>query len=387
MRAIAIVGGAAVAAVAIYALVERRRRRLIAATATAKPVELVEEAISPARKPAIAPKVSKDDAATPKTEESASRVMQRVREDNKNIVRAWETREWEKAAARIKAAEARIKAQEAAGIKDPVKEYSKQLVAAREAGELTEQRVGQEAAEATVGGLDKTIAQVAPPKAAEAPVTLRIIPLSATAVTVELKLDFATAAEQQPAAAVGATSASIAAELRRWPRPPASSGCVGDVVEHCWPLYHDHYSWLDEVATTYSFADVGEVLRHLIFVANGEASQVKRLIFKVIRCLHCHSGTRAGHIPKRDKSCGIFDFQMVWLTAVHKQCDHPTVEKTVRVLIDYYRKVTSDKPGMEAELFWRKRTDITRGPQFEAYLPGVPGNYMLNADKVYNKRI
>ena len=262
-----------------------------------------------------------------------------------------------------------------------------QLVAAREAGELTEQRVGQEAAEATIGGLDKAIAQVAPPKAAEAPVTLRIIPLSATAVTVELKLDFASAAEQQPAAAVGATSPSIAAELRRWPRPPASSGCVGDVVEHCWPLYHDHYSWLDEVATTYSFADAGEVLRHLIFVANGETSQVKRLIFKVIRCLHCHSGTRAGHIPKKDKSCGIFDFQMVWLTAVHKQCDHPTVEKTVRVLIDYYRKVTSDKPGMEAELFWRKRTDITRGPQFEAYLPGVPGNYMLNADKVYNKRI
>ena len=102
MRAIAIVGGTAVAAVAIYALVERRRRRLIAATATAKPVELVEEAISPARKPAgLAPEVSKDDAATPKTEESASRVMQRVREDNKNIVRAWETREWEKAAARI----------------------------------------------------------------------------------------------------------------------------------------------------------------------------------------------------------------------------------------------------------------------------------------------
>ena len=111
---------------------------------------------------------------------------------------------------------------------------------------------------------------------------------------------------------------------------------------------------------------------------------MKRLIFRVIRCQHCHSGTRAGHIPKKDKSCGVFDFQMVWLRAVEKQCDHPSVEKTIRVLIDYYRKVTSDKPGLEAELFWRRRTDVTttRGPQFAAYLPGVPGNYMLGSDRL-----
>ena len=84
-----------------------------------------------------------------------------------------------------------------------------------------------------------------------------------------------------------------------------------------------------------------------------------QLIFKVIRCLHCHSGARAGFIPKREKALALFDFQLVWLQAVQRQCAHPAVEKTVRVLCDYYRKITSERPGAEAELFWRHRTDVT----------------------------
>jgi hypothetical protein len=46
---------------------------------------------------------------------------------------------------------------------------------------------------------------------------------------------------------------------------------------------------------------------------------------------------------------------------VQKQCSHPTVEKTVRVLCDYYRSTTSERPATEAELFWRGRSDTTRG--------------------------
>ena len=60
---------------------------------------------------------------------------------------------------------------------------------------------------------------------------------------------------------------------------------------------------------------------------------------------------------------------------------HPSVEKTVRVLCDYYRKVTSDLPGAEAELFWRNRRNVKRASRmeqsFEANIPGVPGNYFM----------
>ena len=74
----------------------------------------------------------------------------------------------------------------------------------------------------------------------------------------------------------------------------------------------------------------------------------------------------------------------LWLERVQAQCEHPTVEKTVRVLCDYYHNATSNTPAKEAELFWRGRTDVTRSgggaaatASFEAHLPGVPGNYFL----------
>ena len=160
----------------------------------------------------------------------------------------------------------------------------------------------------------------------------------------------------------GATAASVSAEQRRWPHPPHASGCRGALECHEWPLYLDHYDWLDEVASQYAFADAGEVLRHLVYTANGESAQVKKLIFKVVRCNHCHSGARAGHIPKRPKSLALFDFQLVWLQAVRARSEHPSLEKTVRVLCDYYRHTTSGRPAAEAELFWHNRSDVTTAP-------------------------
>lgn len=163
----------------------------------------------------------------------------------------------------------------------------------------------------------------------------------------------------------GATAQSIAAELDRWPKPPpAAAGAdppaLALMPAHPWPLYYDHFDWLDEMASRYAFADAGEVLRHLVFCANGEPPAVKKLIFLIIRCLHCHSGARAGHIPKKSKELSLFSFQHQWLQAVQQRSKHPTVEKTVRIICDYYRKVTSEKPAAEAELFWRNRHNVTR---------------------------
>ena len=127
-----------------------------------------------------------------------------------------------------------------------------------------------------------------------------------------------------------------------------------------WPLYHDHFAWLDEVAPRYAFADAGEALRHLVFAANAETPQIKKLIFLSIRCGHCHAGAGAagGGIPKKDKALDVFGFQMQWLRAVQQRSGHPTVEKTVRIVCDYYRKMTSDSARAEAELFWRSRENV-----------------------------
>ena len=78
----------------------------------------------------------------------------------------------------------------------------------------------------------------------------------------------------------GSNAMTIKEELKRWPHPPACAGCYGALVEHSWPLYFDHFDWLDEMASAYLFSDAGEVLRHLVYVANSEAPLVKKLIFK-----------------------------------------------------------------------------------------------------------
>ena len=43
---------------------------------------------------------------------------------------------------------------------------------------------------------------------------------------------------------------------------------------------------------------------------------------------------------------------------MQQRSGHPTVEKTVRIVCDYYRKMTSDSARAEAHLFRRSRTDV-----------------------------
>ena len=79
-----------------------------------------------------------------------------------------------------------------------------------------------------------------------------------------------------PQAPPGATEASIAAELQRWPTPPPGEASL-EVVEQAWPLYPDLSIWLDEMTAKYSFAEAGETLRHLVFLANGESAATKKI--------------------------------------------------------------------------------------------------------------
>jgi hypothetical protein len=237
--------------------------------------------------------------------------------------REWEAREWAKARERSAAVAARAAADRAAGV-ESLAEKSARLLAAR---------AQAEAAAAGAAGADAPAPAAPPPPPPGSAPTVARLP--------------------------GASEASVAAELRRWPSPavqPVAGGGVRlNLVCREWPLYHDHYDWIDEVAVKYGFADAGEVLRHLVFVANSEPPPVKKLIFLSIRCLHCHAGQRAGSIPKKEKAAPLFEFQLQWLAAVKERSKHPAIEKTVRIICDYYRKATSEKEGAEAELMGRNR--------------------------------
>ena len=113
-----------------------------------------------------------------------------------------------------------------------------------------------------------------------------------------------------------------------------------------------HNEWLLSCVERYGFDDVDEVLRHLIYLANSESKPIKKLIFKTVRCLHCHVGARADQHKKVNLGTlsgtsgvseserpmiAIHTFHYDWLTRVTEICNIASVEKCVRIIIDYYQ--------------------------------------------------
>lgn len=62
---------------------------------------------------------------------------------------------------------------------------------------------------------------------------------------------------------------------------------------------------------------------------------MKREIFTTIRCLHCTQHCPRGG-DKRERILNLKAYQIQWLEAVASRCGHPTVQKTVRILCDYF---------------------------------------------------
>ena len=152
-----------------------------------------------------------------------------------------------------------------------------------------------------------------------------------------------------------------------------------------------HNEWLVACTERYGFDDVDEVLRHLIYTANSEPKPIKKLIFKTVRCLHCHVGARADQHKKIDlgttddnkrtstgidtdatnlkKTIAIHTFHYQWLARVTESCKIASVEKCVRIIIDYYQSRVkqafhSDGPKAaatkELALFGKNRHDDER---------------------------
>ena len=83
--------------------------------------------------------------------------------------------------------------------------------------------------------------------------------------------------------------------------------------------------------------------------ANGENAVTKKAIFLKIRCGRCHAGagSAGAGITKTDRTLGIFSFQADWCHAVKQRSEHSSVEKTIRVILDYYQKACQDDAEAE----------------------------------------
>jgi hypothetical protein len=136
-----------------------------------------------------------------------------------------------------------------------------------------------------------------------------------------------------------------------------------------------HRSWLTYAQHRYGFGDLSEVVRHLIFVANGEVPANKRLIFKIKRCLHCAVGQPKGSsakVPLLPDSEPVlaYEFQRLWLQDVIAKCAIPDLGKCMRIICDYYqsriaaasRSPSPDVPPevVERDLFLMNRLHDSR---------------------------
>mmetsp|Transcript_10964 Transcript_10964/g.16145 ORF Transcript_10964/g.16145 Transcript_10964/m.16145 type:complete len:264 (-) Transcript_10964:98-889(-) len=161
-------------------------------------------------------------------------------------------------------------------------------------------------------------------------------------------------------------------DLSRWALPPMASPREGvyllSSVEHAWELMPTHLQWIQDCTARYGFDDDDETLRHLLYLANSESPKHKKLIFRIKRCLHCHVGARGSQHKKVILRANIHQFQWEWLQNVTNKCEIKSVEKSVRIVCDFYQSrvqeasLRSQEEGVakEREMFSVRRESDAR---------------------------
>lgn len=121
------------------------------------------------------------------------------------------------------------------------------------------------------------------------------------------------------------------------------------------PLCAEQMDWLKDVAKRHDLG-ADQALEKLIDRANVETPHCKRTIFLTIRCRRCLQHTRGG--DKRDYEITLPEHQWTWLENVQARSRHPTVGKTVRILLDFYIPLCLHDEDFEQALFQCPKRDI-----------------------------
>mmetsp|Transcript_48359 Transcript_48359/g.109601 ORF Transcript_48359/g.109601 Transcript_48359/m.109601 type:complete len:189 (-) Transcript_48359:29-595(-) len=121
----------------------------------------------------------------------------------------------------------------------------------------------------------------------------------------------------------------------------------GAQEERVVPLCPDQADWLAGLADRYGMTGTSQwlALELLVKLANREPPQTKKMIFLVVRCHRCLQHTRGGE--KRDCPVALPVQQWQWLEGVRERCKHPTVGKTLRIIVDFYRPILDKDPEFE----------------------------------------
>ena len=99
-------------------------------------------------------------------------------------------------------------------------------------------------------------------------------------------------------------------------------------------LCFDQLEWLQTMAAQRE-ETTSDVLGTLVVYCNSEDAARKKVIFRNPRCRRCTAATQGG--KKAASVLGLDPAHVAWLGRTAERCNHPTVGKTVRILLDWYK--------------------------------------------------
>jgi len=130
---------------------------------------------------------------------------------------------------------------------------------------------------------------------------------------------------------------------------PSDEGQTGNTIQtKIVPLTLDEMEWLTSVAARTGHATISGVVRRLVEWANAETPEAKKKVFLQVRCRRCSAGAKGG--VKTHHDLEIPSVQWQWLMNVNERCNHATVGKTVRIIVDFYMPLCKSDPDFEQKV-------------------------------------
>jgi len=118
-----------------------------------------------------------------------------------------------------------------------------------------------------------------------------------------------------------------------------------EIVSQSVSLVFDQIEWLEEVVAKYSLPSPSHVIQSLMRKANSEPPKTKRLIFLVIRCRRCLQHQKGG--TKQDCTLELTSQQWQWLEMIRNCSRHSSVDKTLRIIADFYMPLFKEDEAFE----------------------------------------
>jgi len=124
------------------------------------------------------------------------------------------------------------------------------------------------------------------------------------------------------------------------------------MTSRVWTITVPQQRWIKDTTERFGVSST-DLAEALIKNANQQSVEVKKYIFRVVRCSNCGSGALRGGL-KTEHVLSLEGDYIKYLELVQAKCDHASLDKTLRIILDYYiGKCAADAGLLAAHLLRR----------------------------------